>query len=148
VPRPTQTWLSGLSAAGIETRPEGWYRGSRLGLPEDGPGSAASFGRRSVAFLLDAVLAGLVAGAFVQPPELWSYAPLAVVYVLLVPLVGQTPGMRLLGLRLVALDGGPLPLPRAAVRFVLLSLLLPAVVADRDGRGLHDKAARSLVVRR
>jgi hypothetical protein len=33
------------------------------------------------------------------------------------------------------------------VRFVLLCLLVPALVTDRDGRGLHDKAARSVVVR-
>ena len=147
MPRPTQTWLSGLSAAGVQTRPEGWYRGSRLGLPESGPGSSASFGRRAAAYVLDAVVAALVAGAFVQPPELWSFVPLAVGYVLLVPLVGQTPGMRLLRLRLVTVQGGPVPLPRALLRFALLSLLLPAVIVDPDGRGLHDKAAGTVVVR-
>ena len=76
-----------------------------------------------------------------------SYAPLAVVYVLVVPLVGQTPGMRLLGLRLVSTTGDPVPLPRAVLRFALLALLLPAVIVDPDGRGLHDKAAGTVVVR-
>jgi uncharacterized RDD family membrane protein YckC len=147
VARPTGTWLSGLGAAGIDTRPPGGHRGARLGLPEDGPGSVATFGRRAAAYVLDAVIAALVAGAFVQPPELWSFVPLAVAYVLLVPLVGQTPGMRLLKLRLVTVAGGPLSLPRAVLRFVLLSLLLPAVISDPDGRGLHDKAAGSVVVR-
>jgi uncharacterized RDD family membrane protein YckC len=30
---------------------------------------------------------------------------------------------------------------------VLLCLLVPALISDRDGRGLHDKAARTAVVR-
>ena len=30
---------------------------------------------------------------------------------------------------------------------VLLSIFLPAVVMDRDGRGLHDKAAGTVVLR-
>lgn len=145
--RPTGTWLSGLGAAGIDTRTPGSYRGQRLGRPAEGTDSVASFGRRLGAFVIDAVLSALVAGAFVQPPELWSYAPLTAAYVLLVPLVGQTPGMRLLGLRLVTMQGGPLPLPRALLRFVLLGLLLPAVITDPDGRGLHDKAAGTVVLR-
>jgi uncharacterized RDD family membrane protein YckC len=139
--------LSGLGAAGVEIRPAGGHRGHRFGLPAEGPGSVASFGRRLCAFVLDALLCALVAGAFVQPPELWSYVPLAVVYVVAVPLFGQTPAMKLLGLRLVSTSQGPLSLPRALLRFALLGLLLPAVVSDPDGRGLHDKAAGSVVVR-
>jgi uncharacterized RDD family membrane protein YckC len=44
------------------------------------------------------------------------------------------------------LDGRPVGLPRAALRTLLLVLLVPAVVTDRDGRGLHDKAAGTVVV--
>ena len=139
--------MSGLGAAGVEIRPAGGHRGHRFGLPADGPGSVASFGRRLSAFVLDALLCAFVAGAFVQPPELWSYVPLAVVYVVAVPLFGQTPAMKLLGLRLVSTSQGPLSMPRALLRFALLGLLLPAVVSDPDGRGLHDKAAGSVVVR-
>lgn len=145
--RATGTWLSGLGAAGVEIRPAGGHKGHRFGLPADGPGSVATFGRRLCAFVLDALLCGLVAGAFVQPPELWSYVPLTLVYVVAVPLLGQTPAMRLLGLRLVTVSGGRVPVPRALLRFVLLGLLLPAVVTDPDGRGLHDKAAGTVVVR-
>jgi hypothetical protein len=33
------------------------------------------------------------------------------------------------------------------VRTALLCLVIPAIVVDRDGRGLHDRAAASVVVR-
>ena len=36
---------------------------------------------------------------------------------------------------------------RAALRTLLLCLLIPALIWDRDGRGLHDKAAGTVVVR-
>jgi len=69
--------------------------------------------------------------------------------VLLQSLTGQSIGMRLLGIRVArlgALDVPPGFLP-AAIRTALIALVLPAVVFDRDGRGLHDKAAGTVVLR-
>jgi uncharacterized RDD family membrane protein YckC len=146
----TGTWLSGPGAAGVSLRAEGDWRGRRLGLPEDGPGSVATFGRRLIAFVVDALVSGLVAGLFTapDPPGLRAYAPLAALYVLAVRLTGQTLGMRLLGLRILQIGSAQqVTLPRAALRFVLLCLLVPALISDRDGRGLHDKAAGTVVVR-
>jgi uncharacterized RDD family membrane protein YckC len=146
----TGTWLSGLGAAGVEIAPRGDWRGQRFGLPETGAGSVASFGGRLGAFLIDSVLSGLVSGLFTapHPPRLWSFVPLGILYVIAVPLSGQTVGMRLLRLRLVGVSGSPrLGVVRAVLRFVLLCLLVPAVITDRDGRGLHDRAAGSAVVR-
>jgi len=99
---------------------------------------------------VDSVLSGLVAGLFTAPHPAgwWGFLPLGVLYLVGVPLTGQTVGMRLLRLRLISLGAAPrVGVPRAIVRFVLLCLLVPALVTDRDGRGLHDKAARSVVVR-
>ena len=116
-------------------------RGAALGLPADGPGSLASFGSRVGAFLVDAVAAALVAGLLTAPslPGNWSLLPFGLITVGTLVAFGQTPGMRLLGLRLA--------LWRAVVRTGLLMLLVPALVVDADGRGLHDRLTDTAVVR-
>jgi uncharacterized RDD family membrane protein YckC len=145
----TGTWLSGLGAAGVTLRPAGSYPGQRFGLPAAGTGAVATFGRRLLAFAVDAILTSLATSLFTapEPPREWSMLPLAILYVPLVTLTGQTAGMRLLGLRLIRLEKGPrVDLLRAALRFALLALLIPALITDRDGRGLHDRAAGTAVV--
>ena len=54
-------------------------------------------------------------------------------------------GQRVLGLRVVRTNGGPLGLWRSVLRTVLLCLVIPAIVID-DGRGLHDRAVDSIVI--
>jgi uncharacterized RDD family membrane protein YckC len=147
----TQTWMSGPP---VQEREAGDYRGARLGLPQDGPGSVAGTGRRAAAFAVDAVASGLVArlldpvdvhGRLGASVGLLPIVVLTVVTVLGLLLAGQTPGMRLLGLRVSRLDGTRLGFVPVCVRTALLLLLLPAVVFDRDGRGLHDRAAGVVV---
>src|SRR5215207_11225760 len=77
-------------------------RGASLGLPAEGPGSLADFSTRVLAFLVDALGSALVAGLFTAPdlPGNWALAAFAAVTVLSLVALGQTPGMRLLGLRL------------------------------------------------
>ncbi len=123
--------------------------GATLGLPADGPGRLATWGPRIGAFLVDAVGAALVAGLFTAPdlPGNWSLAAFAAVTALTLWLFGQTPGMRLLGLRLAHPDQGSRLAPwRAVVRTALLCLLVPALVVDADGRGLHDRLTGTAVV--
>jgi uncharacterized RDD family membrane protein YckC len=125
-------------------------RGASLGLPESGPGSLAPFSTRVVAFLVDAVIAALVAALFTAPelPRNWSLLSLGVLYVVALVAFGQTPGMRLLGLRLAhPREGQRLAVWRAVVRTALLMLLIPALVVDADGRGLHDRLTDTAVVR-
>jgi uncharacterized RDD family membrane protein YckC len=128
------------------------YRGERLGLPEEGPGSVAPFGRRLAAVLIDWLLSvliayGLIAHRDVHAANSWALAVFGLVALISLVLVGSTPGKRLLRLRVVRLDGGR-PGPGAvALRTVLLVLFVPAVIWDRDSRGLHDKAARTVEVR-
>jgi uncharacterized RDD family membrane protein YckC len=125
-------------------------RGASLGLPADGPGSLASFGTRVGAFLVDALLAALVAGLFTAPrlPGNWSLLALAAIYVVMLVAFGQTLGMRLFRLRLAhPRQGQRLAAWRAVVRTALLMLLVPALVVDADGRGLHDRLTDTAVVR-
>jgi hypothetical protein len=125
-------------------------RGASLGLPAEGPGSLATFSSRVGAFFVDAIGAALIA-ALVTAPELpgnWSLLPFGVLYVLTLVRFGQTPGMRLLGLRLAhPRPEERLALWRAVVRTALLMLLVPALVVDADGRGLHDRLTDTAVVR-
>jgi uncharacterized RDD family membrane protein YckC len=125
-------------------------RGASLGLPADGPGSLATFQSRVAAFLVDAVGAAFVAALFTAPdlPGNWSLVAFAVITVLTLVLVGQTPGMRLLGLRLAPPRQGERLAPwRAVVRTALLCLLVPALLVDADGRGLHDRLTDTAVVK-
>jgi uncharacterized RDD family membrane protein YckC len=124
-------------------------RGASLGLPAEGSGSLATFTSRTGAFLVDVIAAALVAGLVTAPqlPANWSLLSFAVVTVGTLVLFGQTPGMRLLGLRLAhPREGERLALWRAVVRTGLLMLLVPALVVDADGRGLHDRFTGTAVV--
>jgi uncharacterized RDD family membrane protein YckC len=149
------SWLEGGSVSGSETR------GTRLGLPDAGPGSRAPLGRRLVALLVDWIVATLVAfilfrpsapGVFELVSELpaWAQPALfAVMNLLLVSTIGSTIGHRLLGLQVrVVGTAGAVGFARGAVRTLLLCLVIPAVVWDSDGRGLHDRAAGTVIVRR
>lgn len=123
-------------------------RGASLGLPADGPGSLARWSTRVLAYLVDAVAAGLVAILIVGPGRgFWSLVAFFVLTVVTLVLFGQTPGMRLLSLRLAhPRQGERLALWRAVVRTLLLCLLVPALVVDADGRGLHDRVTDTAVV--
>ncbi|PJN40900.1 RDD family protein [Streptomyces sp. CB02959] len=128
------------------------YRGQQLGLPEEGPGSIARVGRRFGALFIDWALClliayGLLSGGKAQSASNWALAVFAVLSVLTVGTVGCTPGKRLVGLRVVAEGGGRITLPRVVLRTLLLVLVIPAAIWDRDGRGLHDRLSRSVQVR-
>ncbi|MEV8440747.1 hypothetical protein AB0425_25500 [Actinosynnema sp. NPDC051121] len=151
----TGSWLSGPrsplepgadSGDGTGQR----WRGERLGLPRSGPGSVASTGRRAIALVVDCALSGGVAGLFTMPdlPRNWSLLAWFAITVVAVGIFGFTPGHALFGLRVARLDGAAaVGLPRAALRTALIFPVIPAVVWDADGRGLHDKAAGTVVIR-
>ncbi len=73
---------------------------------------------------------------------------LALEYLLLVGTMGMTFGMRLLNIRVVSLaTGGPASPKAVLIRTVLLILAVPALIFDKDQRGLHDRFAGTVVVR-
>ena len=56
--------------------------------------------------------------------------------------------MNLFGIRVIRVDRDAAVDPwRAVLRTFLLVLLIPAVIFDRDGRGLHDRLTDTAVVR-
>lgn len=76
-----------------------------------------------------------------------TLAVFAVEQLLLVGTLGYGIGHRIVGIRVVRLDGGWAGPLRAVVRTVLLCVVVPAAVWDADQRGLHDKAADTILVR-
>ncbi|HLZ37902.1 MAG TPA: RDD family protein [Mycobacteriales bacterium] len=140
----TGSWLGGPRAARIDLG----YPGERLGLPASGRGSVAGFGRRLAAYAVDSVLSNLVALAVFGQRTAWGiFVVFAVEVFVLTALGGATAGMQATRLRIARLDGRPPGWIAAAVRTVLLLLLVPALIWDRDRRGLHDRAAGTVVVR-
>ena len=61
-------------------------------------------------------------------------------------LTGSTLGHRLFGLQVWKVREGAFPL-QVVIRTLLLCLVLPAVLTSRDGRGFHDVAAGTRIVR-
>jgi uncharacterized RDD family membrane protein YckC len=129
--------------------------GERLGLPTSGPGSIASIGRRLVAYLVDGIVANLLAGVPVFFGARYSadgrgfavYAAFLLEIFLLTSILGQSVGMRVVGIRVLRLSDLRRPSWYwVAVRTVLLGLLVPPFVWDRDQRGLHDRAAGTVIV--
>ena len=134
------------------------YPGERLGLPQTGTGSVARIGRRIAALVIDYAAASIIAGGFfgfqqfALPREagLTQFAPIvvfAIIQILFIPTIGGSPGHRIMGLRLMMLDGSWAGLWRPVVRTLLLVLVIPAVVWDPDQRGLHDKSVGTVLVR-
>ncbi|TDQ52472.1 RDD family protein [Actinorugispora endophytica] len=145
-----------IGAADGDGGSEFHHRGSRLGLPVSGPGSVPGFGRRLAALVVDWFVAAFLATLLFGAPSVWNPRPeeatggawwlpivvFALLTIVLLSLFGTTFGKRLVGVRIAATGERPLPWPVAMmVRTALLCLVIPAVVYDRDQRGLHDRAA-------
>jgi uncharacterized RDD family membrane protein YckC len=145
--RDIASWLEGPSeASDTPSR----YPGERLGRPERGPGALARPGRRLLGILIDWILSLLIANALLRSAGLSSFGPLLVLFVehaVLVGTAGGTIGHRLTGSRVETVDGVRPGLPQALIRALLLVLAVPALIWDRDQRGLHDRAAGTLVAR-
>jgi uncharacterized RDD family membrane protein YckC len=143
----TGSWLSGV-APDSETEEKTEYPGQRFGLPEFGPGSVAGVGRRLGALVIDWILCEAIAlAAFHAQYQYLTIVVFAVETYLLTALTGFTIGKRLLGLRVVRLDGKPVGLLWSLVRTILFLAVIPPLVFDGDLRGLHDKAANTIVIR-
>jgi uncharacterized RDD family membrane protein YckC len=135
------------------------------------PSRPAGLVSRTIAYLIDAVL---IAGFFAVGTAVVSLVAsvvsaraydltrgVASAYLIVLPavlaiycalfwsLAGRTPGMALVGVRVVSTGGRPVSGPAALVRAIVLAYLpvlaLWAVV-DRRHQGLHDKLARTVVI--
>jgi len=131
---------------------------SGLSLPVEGAGSLAGWPRRIGALLVDWIASNLAAYALLRDGAAWQqpvtgldFVPLAVFAVevwLLTALLGMSMGHRLFGIGVRRLDGRiPVGFGRALVRTLLILLVVPVIIIDRDGRGAHDRLAGTVLVR-
>ena len=131
------------------------YAGQRLGLPATGPGAVASWGRRVLALILDWFASWAVAAFLVSTAGLgdaWGdWLPLVVFWLessIGVALAAGSFGQVALRIAVRRTDGTLLDLAGALLRGLLICLVVPPVIYNRDSRGLHDLAVRSVVVNR
>ncbi|HRP99061.1 MAG TPA: RDD family protein [Terrimesophilobacter sp.] len=136
--------MSVTPAAPAEQR----WPGERLGLPELGPRSIGRIGRRALALVIDWGLAVLISVAFFNYDPWANLLIFAIAQILFLTLLGGSIGHLIMGLRVVPLEGGWVGWWRPWVRTLLLCLVIPAVIWDRDQRGLHDRAAGTVLVRK
>lgn len=125
------------------------YPGSRFSLPPDGVGSIAGLGIRANGFIIDIVLSALIAWAFTapDPPLNWSLVVWGILTVIPMAVVGQTPGQAVIGIRVATVGGRKYIGLWAIPRTVLCGVIIPAVITDYDGRGLHDRWCKTVVIR-
>ena len=131
------------------------YAGQRLGLPSAGPGSVASWRRRVLALVID-WFASLLAAAFISRTvglgAAWTdWLPLLVFWLessIGTTLAGGSFGQVAVRIAVRRLDGRTLDPFGALLRGLLICLVVPAVIYNRDNRGLHDLAVRTVVVNR
>jgi uncharacterized RDD family membrane protein YckC len=122
------------------------YPGQRFGLPEEGPRSVAGVGRRLGALIIDWLACTALSLAFFRS-QTWTFAFFAAESWILTALTGYTLGKRVLGIRVARLDGRPVGFTAALIRTVLLLLVVPALIFNKDLRALHERASNTVVLR-
>lgn len=172
--RITGSWLSGPNAESGAPGP-GDYPGKELGLPKEGVGSLVTMLRRIAALMVDWFIALGLAAVLVRPNGSKLVAEMDipagkqapsnleavfqalttptllvwfVVGVTAVTLFGYTPGQFFLKERVARVDvDAPVGFVRALVRQILIVFVVPALFTDGDGRGMHDRATGTALVR-
>ena len=125
------------------------WPGKRLGLPASGPRSIGRLGRRLAALAIDWLVAsGLSALIFGPEAQLQTVAVFAALQIVFLIVFSGSIGHLVVGLRVVPLDPRWIGILKPIVRTLLLSIVIPAVIWDNDQRGLHDKIAGTILVRR
>jgi uncharacterized RDD family membrane protein YckC len=124
------------------------------GAGNDDRSAPVTFGMRLWAFVVDIVIADLLAiivngGYHVGGRQnLLNYVAFLLIEIVFVSLAGQTPGMRMAGIAVIReSDGGRPQLPWVLLRTALLAVVVPALFVDSEGRGMHDRAAGVRMIR-
>ena len=126
------------------------WPGKRLGLPAAGRRSIGRLGRRITGIAIDWALSLVITYGFFHrdPDGFIALGVFVVTQIVFLWVANGSIGHLIVGLRVVPLDPGYLGLWRPVVRTLLLAIVVPAVIYDRDQRGIHDRWAGTILVRR
>ena len=117
------------------------------------PGQVAGLGRRLGAITIDWFACLFIAKLLAPALQLGEapFLPLSIFFLevtIFTWFFAASFGQRLVGVEVVSVDGQRLMLWRIALRTLLICLVLPAVIYDSQGRGLHDRAVGSVALLR
>lgn len=149
-------WIeSWLPASPVGSGSGTGHPGQKFGLPADGVNATAGFGRRLAAIFVDWMVAYLLTLAYVGVDAIGAPDTSSTILfvwfaltVLSTALLGTTIGKVALGLRVARTDMARfVGVPRALLRTFLIALVLPPLARDQDGRGWHDRATATIVIR-
>lgn len=114
----------------------------------------AGYGRRFLALSIDWAIATFSASLFIPlqssalAPTLTRLGVFVLEVALLTSLGGASAGQRIFGLRVLSWPDHLFVKPGAVfLRTFLIALVVPAVVTDQEGRGLHDRITKTVVVK-
>ncbi|MDO5644940.1 MAG: RDD family protein [Dermabacter sp.] len=121
--------------------------GSTWGLPQQGPGSVAGYGRRFISLCLDWGASLALSALVFQSDALATLLIFVAQLILMQTLFGASIGQFITGLRVRPVTGQLPMIARATIRSLVMLTLISALVRSRDLQPLHDMAAGTAVVR-
>ena len=114
----------------------------------------AGLGRRFAAISIDWAIATFSAALIIPlqssslGPSLTRLGVFVLEVALLTSLGGASAGRRIMKIKVLTWPDYLFVKPTTVfLRTILISLVIPAVVTDQDGRGLHDRIAKTVVVK-
>ena len=136
---------------------DNYWPGKTFGLPEDGPRSVPSLLRRVGGICIDwaismGVSIGIAVGWYgmdwLDHNGFVTGLIFVVMHMLFGLVIGGSPGHLLLKMRMAPIKGGALGIAAPLIRPWLIILVIPAVMMDRDQRGVHDRIVGTIMVSR
>lgn len=125
-----------------------YWPGKVFGLPESGPRSVPSIFRRIAALAIDWAIAVAVSVVFFDYAALAIAAAFTVMHMIFGLVFAGSPGHLLTRMRIAPVKGGALGVVAPLVRPLLLILVIPALIMDRDQRGVHERIVGTILVTR
>lgn len=106
----------------------------------------AGYGRRFLALIIDWVIAVGLGALFFNGSEIAPLLIFAGMHILMIGLLGTTIGKRIARIQIVKVGGANATLSTSLIRTALWMAIVPLIIIDSDGRGLHDRLAKSVEI--